>query len=164
MRTSARDLVDAIAKSGRYANRFRSRLNRCLTHKSRGLRRFNDLKNGSRQRRPIASRLSWRCIVTERCLLSPAPVAAHCRRCAAIFRGYGHSHQAMASSSQRYIPEQRCLPISGSGGEEGIRTLDTTFAVWRFSKALPSATRPPLRCRSYDSNLPGGSNRKACAD
>jgi hypothetical protein len=50
------------------------------------------------------------------------------------------------------------------GGEEGIRTLDTTFAVWRFSKALPSATRPPLRCRSYDSNRPEGSNRKACAD
>src|SRR6188472_1138920 len=47
-----------------------------------------------------------------------------------------------------------------SGGEEGIRTLDTTFAVWRFSKALPSATRPPLRCRSYALNRPAGSNRK----
>ena len=50
-----------------------------------------------------------------------------------------------------------------TGGEEGIRTLDTTFAVWRFSKALPSATRPPLRCGSYASNRPAGSNRKAAA-
>ncbi len=49
------------------------------------------------------------------------------------------------------------------GGEEGIRTLDTTFAVWRFSKALPSATRPPLRCRSYALNRPAGSNRKVRA-
>jgi hypothetical protein len=50
-----------------------------------------------------------------------------------------------------------------SGGEEGIRTLDTTFAVWCFSKALPSATRPPLRCRSYASNRPAGSNWNAFA-
>ena len=56
-------------------------------------------------------------------------------------------------------------PASGfrSGGEEGIRTLDTSFPVWRFSKALPSATRPPLRCRSYALNRPAGSNRKVCA-
>lgn len=67
-----------------------------------------------------------------------------------------------------HIVERRCLPMFGvaafeSGGEEGIRTLDTTFAVWRFSKALPSATRPPLRCGSYASNRPAGSNRKAAA-
>src|SRR3989337_377568 len=49
------------------------------------------------------------------------------------------------------------------GGEEGGRTRDTTFAVWRFSKALPSATRPPLRCRSYALNRPAGSNRKVLA-
>ena len=56
----------------------------------------------------------------------------------------------------------RCAEASAKagGGEEGIRTLDTTFAVWRFSKALPSATRPPLRCRSYALNRPAGSNRK----
>ena len=33
----------------------------------------------------------------------------------------------------------------GSGGDGGIRTLGTPYRVRRFSKPLPSATRPRLR-------------------
>ena len=40
------------------------------------------------------------------------------------------------------------IPLDGdgleSGGERGIRTLDTALTVYRFSKPAPSATRPPL--------------------
>jgi hypothetical protein len=40
----------------------------------------------------------------ERCPLPSPGVAAQCRKCAAIFRGCGHSHQAMPGSSQRSHP------------------------------------------------------------
>src|SRR5437879_5606133 len=89
------------------------------------------------------------------------------RYCGSLQKVCGHFRGAGIRNKQcrAIATEQRRLPMSfESGGEEGIRTLDTTFAVWRFSKALPSATRPPLRCRSYDSNRPEGSNRKACAN
>lgn len=33
-----------------------------------------------------------------------------------------------------------------SGGDGGIRTLDTLFKVCSFSKRVPSAARPRLRC------------------
>ena len=53
------------------------------------------------------------------------------------------------------------LPVfKDGGGDGGIRTLGTPYRVRRFSKPLPSATRPPLRCEPYASNCSRGSNWK----
>ena len=39
------------------------------------------------------------------------------------------------------------LIISVLCGERGIRTPETDCSVWRISSALPSTTRPSLRCK-----------------
>src|SRR3972149_957514 len=44
----------------------------------------------------------------------------------------------------RFSPELSAGPLRGSG-EGGIRTLDRGYPLCRFSKPVPSATRPPLR-------------------
>src|SRR4051794_11117945 len=84
-----------------------------------------------------------------------------------VMRVFETRNASLMAADRRFMKVEREIRLAiraKGGGEEGIRTLDTTFAVWRFSKALPSATRPPLRCRSYDSNRPEGSNRKACTN
>src|ERR1700710_1717482 len=170
MQAIARDQIDvAIAERPLTRTASRRRLNRHGPYKNRvrDVSTFSGMKL-ARPHRRLASVVKMHC---ERYPVHLPGVAAHCRRRAAIFNRAGirvkrcpaHRNGTSLLESGGEGEIRRAIRAQG-GGEEGIRTLDTTFAVWRFSKALPSATRPPLRCRSYDSNPPEGSNRKACAN
>src|ERR1039457_1060773 len=44
------------------------------------------------------------------------------------------------------------LPRERSGGERGIRTLDTGFPVYSLSRRAPSASRPSLHIHRPDKN------------
>jgi hypothetical protein len=132
MQASARYLIDdAIAKAAVHANRFWLRPIAAYPIKT-GVRdastvsRMN-LASDAQSLRVYLSDASLR----ERCPLPSPGVAAQCRKCAAIFRGCGHSHQAMPGSSQRVTSRNniacRCQGVAERKGAKLSRAGDRGY-------------------------------------
>ncbi len=71
-------------------------------------------------------------------------------------RAEGETGSEASEPSIEVTPYAGLVPIRyapfARSGEGGIRTLDRGYPLCRFSKPVPSATRPPLRVLNLESN------------
>jgi hypothetical protein len=110
---------------------------------AKGPRNRGNYRAGSRSARGCSALADW---LAERAGFEPAvPFGTHAFQACAFSRS-AISPRTRAHRGSRSSPT---LDEAGSprnpGGEGGIRTLGRVLPLRRFSKPVPSASRPPLR-------------------